>query len=108
MAPTFVFYTIATSRGADVLRHLLGATFPGVLGSDRLPVYLAYAAARRRLCWAHFRRNLLSAEELATSAAAKRFCREALALQRQLFRLWRRFATDTHPRRATHTRRPDR
>ena len=104
VAPTFVFYTIATSRGADVLRHLLGATFPGVLGSDRLPVYLAYTAARRQLCWSHFRRNLLSAEELATSAAAKRFCREALALQRQLFRLWHRFRGAPHIRGAPLTR----
>ena len=36
VAPTFVFYTITTSRGADVLRRLLGARFGGVLGSDRL------------------------------------------------------------------------
>ena len=33
VAPTFVFYTIATSRAADVLRHLLGTAFAGVLGS---------------------------------------------------------------------------
>ena len=37
VAPTFVFYAIATFRGSDVLRHLLGAAFAGVLGSDRLP-----------------------------------------------------------------------
>jgi len=104
VAPTFVFYTIASSRGADVLRRLIGATFAGVLGSDRLPVYLTYAAARRQLCWSHFRRNLLSAQELATSAAAKRFCREALALQRQLFRLWRRFHGEPHVRGAPLTR----
>ena len=44
VAPTFVFYTIATSRGADVLRHLLGTAFAGVLGSDRLSTYLTYPA----------------------------------------------------------------
>lgn len=104
VAPTFVFYTIATARGADVLRRLLGATFPGVLGSDRLPAYLTYAANRRQFCWSHFRRNLLSAQELATSAGAKRFCHEALALQRQLFRLWHRFRGDPHVRGAPLTR----
>jgi transposase len=51
VAPTFVFYTIATSRGADVLQRLLGAAFPGILGSDRLPAYLSYAAAQRQFCW---------------------------------------------------------
>jgi transposase len=104
VAPTFVFYTIATSRGADVLRRLLGATFAGILGSDRLPTYLTYAAGRRQFCWAHFTRNLLSAQELATTASAKRFCREALSLQRQLFRLWSRFHGDPHARGAPLTR----
>jgi transposase len=103
-APTFVFYTITTSRGADVLQRLLGATFAGVLGSDRLSTYLAYAASRRQFCWSHFRRNLLSAQDLATSSSARRFCREALALQRQLFRLWHRFRGDPHIRGAPLTR----
>ena len=104
VAPTFVFYTIATARGADVLRRLLGATFDGVLGSDRLPTYTAYASSDRQFCWAHFTRNLLSAQELAKTASAKRFCREALALQRRLFRLWHRFRGDPHLRGGPITR----
>ena len=104
VAPTFIFYTIATSRGSDVLRRLLGATFAGILGSDRLPTYLTYASGLRQLCWAHFTRNLLSPEELATTAPAKRFCREALAFQRQLFRLWHRFRGDPHIRGMLLTR----
>jgi transposase len=104
VAPTFVFYTIATSRGSDVLRCLLGATFGGVLGSDRLPTYLTYAARQRQFCWAHVRRNLLSAQELAKTAAASRFCRDALALQRRLFRLWHRFRGDPRVRGGPITR----
>ena len=104
VAPTFVFYTIATSRGSDVLRRLLGATFDGVLSSDRLPTYTTYAPAQRQFCWAHFTRNLLSAQELATTAAAKRFCCEALALQRRLFRLWHRFRGDPTARGTPITR----
>jgi hypothetical protein len=104
VAPTFVFYTIATSRGSDVLRRLLGATFSGVLGSDRLPTYIKYAAAQQQFCWAHFTRNLLSAQELAQTVAAKRFCREALALQKRLFRLWHRFRGDPHARGTPLTR----
>jgi len=104
VAPTFIVYTIATSRGADVLRRLLGASFGGILGSDRLPTHLTYAAPQRQLCWAHFTRNLLSAQELATTAAARRFCREALGLQGQLFRLWHRFRGDPHTRGAPLTR----
>jgi len=104
VAPTFIFYTIATSRGAEVLRRLLGATFAGVLGSDRLPTYLTYAADRRQFCWSHFTRNLLSAQELAKTRAGKQFCREALCWQRQLFRLWHRFRGDPRSRGAPLTR----
>lgn len=104
VAPTFVFYTITTSRGADVLRRLLGATFGGILGSDRLSTYLTYASGQRQFCWSHFTRNLLSAEELAKTTSGTRFCREALALQRQLFRLWHRFRGDPHVRGRPLTR----
>ena len=104
VAPTFVFYTITTSRGADVLRRLLGARFGGVLGSDRLSTYTTYASGHHQFCWAHFTRNLLSARDLATTAAAQRFCREALALQRRLFRLWHRFRGDPDIRGGPITR----
>jgi transposase len=104
VAPTFVFYTIATSRGSHVLRRLLGATFAGILGSDRLLTYTTYAASQRQFCWSHVIRNLLSAEELARTAAGKRFCREALTLQRRLFRLWHRFRGDPRVRGGPITR----
>jgi transposase len=94
VARTFVLYRIAASRGSDVLRTVLGESFPGILGSDRLPAYLKYVAGQRQLCWAHVTRNLLSALDLASTPAAKRFGREALALDRRLFRLWHRFRGD--------------
>jgi hypothetical protein len=37
VARTFVLYHIDASRGSDVLKALLGETFGGILGSDRLP-----------------------------------------------------------------------
>ena len=105
VAPTFIFYTIAASRSASVvLTRVLGAVFAGILGTDRLPTYTKYHQGRGQFCWAHFTRNLLSAQELATTATAKRFCREALALQRRLFRLWHRFRGDPHARGGPITR----
>ena len=98
VARTFVFYTIATSRGSDVLTRLLGAAFTGILGSDRLPTYTKYSARLRQFCWAHFTRNLLSAHELATTASAKHFCQEALVLQKRLFRLCPGYRGDPHVR----------
>jgi transposase len=104
VAQTFVFYAIATSRGADVLQRLLGNAFAGILGSDRLASYLKYAAAQRQFCWAHLKRNLLSALDLARTAPARRFCREALVLERRLFRLWHRYRGDPEARGAPLTR----
>ena len=104
VARTFVLYRIAASRGSDVLQVVLGATFAGILGSDRLPAYLKYVVGQRQLCWAHVSRNLLSALDLATTPAAKRFCREALALDRRIFRLWHRFRGDPAARGSPLTR----
>ena len=104
VARTFVVYRIATSRGSDVLTTVLGATFAGILGSDRLPAYLKYVVGQRQFCWAHVTRNLLSALDLATTPSGKRFCREALVLDRRLFRLWHRFRGDPSARGSPLTR----
>ena len=78
--------------------------FAGILGRDRTPSYLTYVVAQRQFCWAHVTRNVLSALDLATMPTARRFCREALALDRRLFRLWHRFRGDPHARGAPLTR----
>ena len=104
VARTFVVYRIATSRGSDVLQTVLGETFAGILGSDRLPAYLKYGVGQRQFCWAHVTRNVLSALDLATTPTAKRFCREALALDRRVFRLWHRFRGDPGARGSPLTR----
>jgi transposase len=64
----------------------------------------AFCDQCRHRHWSHFTRNLLSAQELAKTAVAKRFCRDALTLQRQLFRLWHRFRGDPRTRGAPLTR----
>lgn len=104
VARTFVVYRIAVSRGSGVLQMVLGETFAGILGSDRLPAYLKYVVGQRQFCWAHVTRNLLSALDLATTPAATRFCREALAIDRRLFRLWHRFRGDPSVRGSPLTR----
>jgi transposase len=104
VASRYVVYRIATSRGADVLIALLGKVFAGVLCSDRLATYTSYHKGRLQFCWAHVIRNLLSAQELAKTPNARRFCREALALQKRLFRLWYRFRGDPAGRGGPLTR----
>jgi hypothetical protein len=91
VASRFVFYQVAATRGAEVLVLLLGEVFAGILCSDRCPSYLKYHKGLAQYCWAHFKRNILGALDLARTTDAERFCRDALALHARLFRLWRRF-----------------
>ena len=91
VANSSVFFTVATTRSSAVLIHLLGAVFPGVLCSDRFGAYLKYHKGHAQFCWAHLKRDLLGIQKFARTTGAERFCRDALALTAQLFRLWHRF-----------------
>jgi len=104
VAPAYVVYRIAATRGAAVLVDLLGDVFAGILCCDRWRPYQTYHHGTMQFCWAHFKRNLLGALDLAKTSEAQRFCREALALQARLFRLWYRFRGDPPARGGAITR----
>ena len=104
VAPGFVYYYIAASRGAAVLAGLLGEVFAGILCSDRCPAYAKYHRGPLQYGWAHFKRNILGALEIARTTGAQRFCRDALALHARLFRLWHRFRGDPIDRRGNPRR----
>src|ERR1039457_3376665 len=99
VAHQFVFYVVASTRGAEVLVSLLGAVYRGILCSDRWVVYLTYHSGRMQLCWAHLKRNILGIADYARSPSAQQFCRDALAILARLFRLWYRFRGDLRDRR---------
>jgi transposase len=46
-------FLIRTSRGATVLRELLGKGYRAVLTSDRAKAYNGHPLHKRQLCWAH-------------------------------------------------------
>jgi transposase len=50
-------FLIRAKRGARAAKELLGATFAGILVSDRWSAYAWVDVARRQLCWAHLRRQ---------------------------------------------------
>jgi transposase len=104
VAPLFVVYRIAPTRAADVLVALLGDVFTGVVCSDRWRPYQTYHQGELQFCWAHFKRNVLGALDLAKTTEAERFCRDALALHARLFRLWYRFRRDPAARGSPLTR----
>jgi hypothetical protein len=99
VARQFVFYVVASTRGAEVLVTLLGTVFRGILCCDRWVVYLTYHSGRMQLCWAHLKRNILGIADCARSPSAQQFCRDALAIVARLFRLWYRFRGDLRDRR---------
>jgi transposase len=98
-AHQFVFYVVASTRGAEVLVSLLGAVFRGILCNDRWVVYLTYHSGRMQLCWAHLKRNIQGIADYARSPSARQFSRDALAIVARLFRLWYRFRGGLRDRR---------
>jgi transposase len=91
VAARYLVYTVAATRGSEVLVRLLGAVFRGILCSDRFSAYLKYHHGKAQFCWAHLKRNLLGIVEFTKSSAVERFCRDALAEHAKLFRLWHKF-----------------
>ena len=66
----FAFYTIAGSRGAEVLVAMLGIVFGGILCNDRAPAFLKYHSGLMQFCWAHLKRTLLGIADSARSPLA--------------------------------------
>ena len=64
VALRFVVYTVAGTRGSEVLVRLLGTVFCGVLCSDRFSAYLKYHSGKAQFCWAHLQRNRLGIMDL--------------------------------------------
>lgn len=91
VAQSFAFYTVSATRSTEVLIHLLGTVFAGILCSDRYGAYFKYQAkGRAQLCWAHLKRDILGIQDFAKTSEAEHFARDALALFARLFRLWRK------------------
>ncbi len=86
---TVTLFHVASGRGAGVLRHLLGADFGGIVGSDRLKTYRCLDVDRRQLCWAHLIRNLLALAE--RKGALGGWAADLLALADLMFGVWHQF-----------------
>ena len=99
VALRYIVYTVAATRGSEVLIRLLGAVFQGILCSDRFSAYLKYHSGKAQFCWAHLKRNLLGIMEVTKSSAVERFCRDVLAEHARLFRLWHKSRSNQIDRR---------
>ncbi len=79
-------FRIQQSRSGSAVRHLLGATYRGIVGSDRWTAYEQFPDGQRQICWAHLVRNL--AGLLERYAEETRWAQHLLALTDDLFLVW--------------------
>ena len=82
-------FHIDPSRGGRVVRALLGATWAGVVSSDRFSAYRWLAAETRQVCWAHLKRDF---QQLVDWGPGPRpVGARLLALHDHVFELWHRY-----------------
>ena len=81
------FFLIAKSRGAKVLRQVLGEVYDGTIVSDFFSAYVSYANRLQQFCLAHLIRDI----KFLTTLPEKpdpRFGRLLLIQFKRLFRFW--------------------
>jgi transposase len=84
---------LRATRGSQGAKDLLGATYGGIVGTDRWSAYTWIDAARRQLCWAHLARDFAAFVERGGEPA--RLGQALLDLTDEMFGLWYRIRDGT-------------
>src|SRR6266849_2349607 len=86
-------FVVRMSRGGHVARELLGATFAGIVVTDRYSAYTWYPVRWRQLCWAHLLRDI---EAMIERGGGSQEIGEALKHQaHKMFHWWHRVRDGT-------------
>jgi transposase len=92
VSPLLVYFCIAVSRGAKVLRAVLGETFQGAITSDDHSAYRSYHKnGVWQLCWAHLIRKFKGLKESRSSPDAYLLAKNMLTEVGHLFGCWHAF-----------------
>jgi transposase len=91
VTPLVAFFHVAASRGAKVLREILGAEYKGILCSDMYSAYKAFHNGVRQFCWAHIIRGIKGIKHACRSPDAVRFSKWMLSETGRMFALWHAF-----------------
>ncbi|MGE5841385.1 MAG: IS66 family transposase [Deltaproteobacteria bacterium] len=92
VSPLVVYFSIAASRGAKVLRSVLGSVFKAVITSDDHSAYSSYhKKGIRQLCWAHLIRKFKGLKESRSSPDAYAFAKHMLQEVGHIFGCWHAF-----------------
>lgn len=91
-------FLIRARRDAKVAKELLGATFAGILVSDRWTAYSWVDVAHRQICWAHLLRQFRGFQDHGPEAKATGRALELLT--ETMFHAWHRVRDGTSTRAA--------
>jgi len=86
-----IYFHIATSRGSQVLKAVLGEVYRGVVGVDRWGAYTKYHKGLLQISWAHLKRDICGIAEMGRkvgSREARAFARRMQYLRKTLMALW--------------------
>ena len=103
VAPAYEYFHVAASRGAKVLREILGDVYKGILCSDMYSAYKAFHDGIRQFCWSHIIRAIKGIKHACRSPGAVRFSKWMLSETGRMFALWHAFK-DGHLDRQTLVR----
>lgn len=92
VSPYTVLFVIAASRGAKVLKEVLGDTFAGIITSDDHSAYNSYHKhGLRQLCWSHIIRKFKGLKDGRSSPDAYLFSKNMLKEIGTIFTYWHAF-----------------
>lgn len=93
VASSLAIFLVRKTRCAKVAKELLGATFAGILVSDRWSAYSWVDVLRRQLCWAHLLRQFIGFQDHGPEETAVGKSLELLT--ETMFHLWHRVRDGT-------------
>ncbi len=91
VTPLIAYYHVAASRGAKVLKEILGKEYKGILCSDMYSAYKAFHNGVRQFCWAHIIRPIKGIKHACRSPDAVKFSTWMLSETGRMFALWHAF-----------------
>jgi len=98
VTPLVTVFLVLATRGRTGAQTLLGATFAGIVGSDRWGGYTWVDPTQRQVCWAHLRRDFAAFVERGGEPA--RLGQALLDVSATIFGLWSRVRAGTLSRTA--------
>jgi transposase len=93
VASSLAIFLVRKTRGSKVAKELLGATFAGILITDRWSAYSWVDVLQRQLCWAHLLRQFIGFQDHGPQETAVGSSLELLT--DTMFHLWHRVRDGT-------------